>query len=185
IWLQYAPLREEIEAVVDEYGWSRAAVGKMVKVDSFLKESQRMTGIGAGSMFRAVLKDFTFSDGTTVPAGNILGVAAHDIHMDEETYTQARQFQGFRYSDMRSVKGEALKHHFVTTGPDYLLFGHGKHACPGRFFAARTMAIMFAHVLTVYDIKFADDRKTPPEPVFHGFVVTPDPNVELMFRARA
>ena len=41
------PLREEIEAVVNEHGWSKTSMGKMRKLDSLLKESQRMTGLGS------------------------------------------------------------------------------------------------------------------------------------------
>ncbi len=44
------PLREEVEAVIAVEGWTKAALGKMWKVDSFLKESQRYNGIGL-SMF--------------------------------------------------------------------------------------------------------------------------------------
>lgn len=36
-----APLREEIEAVVQAHGWSKVATDKMVKLDSFIKESLR------------------------------------------------------------------------------------------------------------------------------------------------
>ena len=39
------PLREEVESIVEKEGWSKAAVDKMRKVDSFLKECQRMEGI--------------------------------------------------------------------------------------------------------------------------------------------
>ncbi|KAJ7578344.1 cytochrome P450 [Mycena floridula] len=178
------PLREEIEAVVKEHGWTKSAIGKMVKLDSFLKESQRLTGLGAAGMARAVLKNFTFSDGTTVPAGNILAVASQDIHLDEAIYPKAHDFQGFRYSDKRTMEGEGHKHHFVTIASDYMVFGYGRHACPGRFFAAQSMAIMFAHILTAYDVKFWGDRKTQPEPLSFGFTVSPDPKVELVFRAR-
>lgn len=34
------PMREEVEAIVKKEGWTKGAVGKMRKVDSFLKESQ-------------------------------------------------------------------------------------------------------------------------------------------------
>jgi cytochrome P450 len=34
----------------------------------------------------------------------------------------------------------------------FLAWGHGRHACPGRFFAAHLMKIMLAHVLVNYDI---------------------------------
>ncbi|KIJ05361.1 hypothetical protein PAXINDRAFT_93577, partial [Paxillus involutus ATCC 200175] len=39
------PLREEVESIVDTDGWSKEALAKMRKLDSFLKESQRMEGI--------------------------------------------------------------------------------------------------------------------------------------------
>ncbi len=39
-------LREEVEAVISTEGWTKVAMGKMWKLDSVLKESQRMA-IGA------------------------------------------------------------------------------------------------------------------------------------------
>ena len=39
-------LREEVEEVVRANGWSKAAMGKMRKIDSFLREQQRYTGLG-------------------------------------------------------------------------------------------------------------------------------------------
>jgi cytochrome P450 len=43
---EYAkPLREEIEAVIAEEGWSKISLGKMRRLDSFIKEAQRVAGI--------------------------------------------------------------------------------------------------------------------------------------------
>ena len=36
------PLRQEIEAVVAEEGWSKAGMDKMYKIDSFIRETQRI-----------------------------------------------------------------------------------------------------------------------------------------------
>jgi hypothetical protein len=36
------PMREEVEAVIAAEGWTKAAMGKMRRVDSFVKESQRL-----------------------------------------------------------------------------------------------------------------------------------------------
>lgn len=36
------PLREEIEQVIGEHGWSMVAISKLQKLDSFIKESQRL-----------------------------------------------------------------------------------------------------------------------------------------------
>ena len=38
-------LREEVDTLVSAEGWSKATMGKMWKLDSFLKESQRYNGI--------------------------------------------------------------------------------------------------------------------------------------------
>lgn len=74
-------------------------MGLMHKLDSFIKESMRLAGIinskhlrsdrwrtmltlDLVSVQRKVLKDFTFSNGVTVPAGFTVAAAAHAIHTD-------------------------------------------------------------------------------------------------------
>lgn len=39
------PLRAEIEEVVAAHGWTKEAMGHLVKLDSFMKESSRLAGI--------------------------------------------------------------------------------------------------------------------------------------------
>jgi hypothetical protein len=39
------PLREEVDAVIREEGWTKAGIDKMHKMDSFLKESQRLDNL--------------------------------------------------------------------------------------------------------------------------------------------
>jgi hypothetical protein len=40
------PLRQEVDAVTTEEGWTKAGIDKMYKVDSFLRETQRLDGLG-------------------------------------------------------------------------------------------------------------------------------------------
>ncbi len=40
-------MREELLAVLETDGWSKVAMGKLRKLDSFIKESQRVNGVGA------------------------------------------------------------------------------------------------------------------------------------------
>jgi hypothetical protein len=40
-------MRDEVEAVVSEEGWTKNAISKMYRIDSFLKETQRFNGIGS------------------------------------------------------------------------------------------------------------------------------------------
>ena len=43
------PLRKEIESCIEKDGWSKAAMGKIRMLDSFLKESQRVSSSGASA----------------------------------------------------------------------------------------------------------------------------------------
>ena len=45
------PLREEVEEIVEKDGWTKIGVGKMRKVDSFLKECLRMEGLKLSKLF--------------------------------------------------------------------------------------------------------------------------------------
>ena len=42
-------LREEIEPILEEEGWTKAALDRMIKVDSFVRESQRLNPLAAGA----------------------------------------------------------------------------------------------------------------------------------------
>ncbi|KAF8513190.1 cytochrome P450 [Gautieria morchelliformis] len=174
------PIREEVEAVVAEEGWTKVAMSRMRKLDSFLKESQRTKGLGALTMGRIALQEFTFSDGTRVPKGAMVSAVATPRHLDEEVYSDANTFKGFRFSDMRKEEGEAAKNQMVATSLDFLPFGHGRHACPGRFFAVNELKAMLAHIVLTYDLKMTDT----PRYMHIGPNVTPDPKVEVLFRKR-
>ena len=44
------PLRQEVDAVVAEEGWTKAGLDKMHKIDSFLRETQRVDGFALRSL---------------------------------------------------------------------------------------------------------------------------------------
>ncbi|KAG6847451.1 hypothetical protein H0H93_008037 [Arthromyces matolae] len=177
-------LRQEVETVIREEGFSKVSFHKMVKLDSFIKESQRLGGPGVVSMTRKVLKDFTFSDGTVVPAGNTIAVANFSMHHDEDNYLDPLSFDGFRFSKMRELQAEGFsKHQMVALTHEYIVFGHGKHACPGRFFAVNELKGLLAHVLLNYDVSFENNGPRPSDSRF-GLAIAPDPKVSIMFRKR-
>jgi hypothetical protein len=43
------PLRQEVDAVIREDGWTKAGIDKMHKIDSFLRETQRIDSFTARS----------------------------------------------------------------------------------------------------------------------------------------
>lgn len=142
-----APLREEIAELVRSDGWTKAAMQKMTKLDSFLKESQRVFGLGARqyrilpidhkthirmrcclvTMGRLALQDFTFSDGTLIPKGTLVLATSHAMHHDDAIYADADVFDPWRFANLRA-DGESTKHQMVNTSSNYISFGHGKHA---------------------------------------------------------
>ncbi|KAL0949751.1 hypothetical protein HGRIS_009789 [Hohenbuehelia grisea] len=177
------PLREEVENIIAEEGWTKTAVEKMRKVDSFIREASRIIGIGAFSMDRTVVNPngFTFSNGTKLPQGAVMAVASYAIHHDEDKYAGPEEFDGFRFS--KTDDDESVKHQLVNTETDFLVFGHGLHACPGRFFASVEMKTMLAYVLLDYDIKIEGDGGLPASSWF-GTASMPNPKARVMFRKR-
>ncbi|ESK83170.1 cytochrome p450 [Moniliophthora roreri MCA 2997] len=184
VYPQYIPeLRNEIEAVVAEHGWTKAAMGQMRKLDSFLKEVQRFTSYGVFGVERRTLQDFTFSDGTTVPKGVNIGVPVRAIHHDDRYFLNASKFDGFRFADLRLESGESIKHQMVTPTAEYFLFGNGRHACPGRFFAVNELKALIAHILLTYDLKLENEGAMPPVRWF-GASGIQDDKTRVLFRKR-
>jgi cytochrome P450 len=40
-------------------------------------------------------------------------------------------------------------------------FGHGQHACPGRFFASNEIKVALCHILLKYDLDLLDGGAPP------------------------
>ncbi|KAJ7362974.1 cytochrome P450 [Mycena albidolilacea] len=178
------PMREEAERVVKEKGWTKTALNNMVKIDSFLRESQRLNTNGPAGMWRKVVaKDgFRFSDGTVLPYGTFLSVARAPIRSRlrriDANYENAATFDGFRFARERA---EHSKRHMISTAVDHMPFGTGKHACPGRFFAATELKAMMAHLVINYDVKAEGVR--PADKVF-GALYFPDADGKVRVRKR-
>ncbi|ESK94791.1 cytochrome p450 [Moniliophthora roreri MCA 2997] len=176
-------LREEIEAQVQVNGWTKNAMDGMRKLDSFLKESQRLSGTSAITLNRKALSDFALSDGTVIPAGTIVATAALPVHHDERNYSDPERFDPLRFYGIREKEGKSVKHQMMTPEQGYLAFGMGKHACPGRFFAAVELKALVSHTLMMYDLKF-DDGVTMPNIEWFAATSTANRKGEVMFRKR-
>ncbi|KAG2159653.1 cytochrome P450 [Suillus bovinus] len=176
------PLREEALAVINQDGWSKTAMTKLVKMDSFLKESQRFNSTTLFPMMRKAMRPFVFSDGTVIPSGTHVVVASLPMHLDEEYFESASEFQPFRFSQQREDT-EDLQSLLASTSASYIPFGYGLHACPGRFFASSVMKAMMAYLVLNYDIKLEKEGERPPD---EWFLMNCSPNrkAEVMFRRR-
>ncbi|KAI9930677.1 hypothetical protein MW887_011432 [Aspergillus wentii] len=179
----HAELRGEIESAVQEHGWTGRALSQMRKLDSFMTESQRLAPIASSQMTRAVIQDFTFSDGTTVPKGSYVLAPMYAMYLDDDIYPNASTFDAFRFSKLREQPGHENRHQFVSTSPTHINFGHGKDACPGRFFAAQEIKLLLAHTLIHYDLRLEDMEKVP-EPSWYDRSRRPNQTAKVLFRRR-
>ncbi|KAJ7179450.1 cytochrome P450 [Mycena filopes] len=182
-----AEMREEADRIVKEDGWSKVSVAKMHKIDSFLRESQRYSGNSITSMGRKVVKrgGFTFSDGTTVPEGCFVNIAVGPTHSNPDVYENPDEFDALRFYRLRTEDEEdSQRHQFSATNLDYLSWGHGRHACPGRFFASTALKAMLAHILVNYDVKLEDEAAGRPPNVWFAAICIPNGAAKIMFRKR-
>ncbi|KAM3065604.1 Cytochrome P450 monooxygenase boa7 [Clarireedia jacksonii] len=194
-----APLRGELEAVIAE-NRSMGGNGKLTKVeltklwkmDSFIKESQRMNPPIIVQMRRYLTAPLTLPSGHTLPAGTFCGVDAQATNRNVPYYdaspTRHRQepfdkFDGFRFSKLRSVPGNEHRYQFVTSSTESLNFGHGTHACPGRFFASNEIKIAFAEVLMRWDVRLKPGEGRPAN-LFTDTNVMPNMKGEVQMRRR-
>jgi cytochrome P450 len=157
-----AVLRDEIDQVLgSDTAWTKAKVSKMTKADSVARETLRCHSFGGRAVFRKVLVDGVTTDaGLPLPKGTLFSFLSQPAHVDEETYEDPFKYDPFRFSRVREAAIDPAKAgslSFVSTGPSYLAFSHGKHACPGRFLVDFELKMIIAYVLKNYDIRFPEE----------------------------
>ncbi|KAK7699851.1 hypothetical protein SLS64_011281 [Diaporthe eres] len=148
-------LREEaIKVYREDKEWNKTSLYKLKLLGSCMKESQRL---------------------------NILGPIPTFHMRDPEIFgADSDQFDGHRFLRMRQRPGEENRWQFVSTSPEFLSFGHGLHACPGRFFASNEIKIAMIQLLLNYEWKVLDK---PPQSRFASRFV-PDPETLIAYKSR-
>lgn len=193
-------LRDELITVIGEHGWAKTSLYKLRLMDSFLKESQRYRPLIIGgyssviiyllymirltslaSMNRYVEKEVTLSDGTVLPKGS--RILALSNFRDPKIYPNPEEFDAARFMKLRNQPEQENFWQFVTTSPEHMLFGHGQHACPGRFFAANEVKIALCHLLLKYDWRFVPGQNRPA-PREHEGTMSVHPKSEVQVRYR-
>lgn len=164
------------KALVPASQWSRASLARhLPKMDSALTESLRLWGF----VTRGVTKTVVAAEGVTLPEslgsahlprGSKVGIANFGPQHDESVYGPADapggafEFDAFRFSrakenansgvsEGRGEKGSLSGLSFVTTGEHYMGFSHGRHACPGRYFANHQLKTLLAQIVLRYEIE--------------------------------
>ncbi|KAI8964909.1 ent-kaurene oxidase [Daldinia sp. FL1419] len=206
-------LREEAREVLnDDEAWNRKdSMGKLKKLDSFIKESQRFSG-NVTSFIRKVMRPIDLSDGTHLPAGTNLLAPMAGIAVDPRFYPDPEVFDGLRFWKLRqnqhspssSVSSTSTstststatpsddptppnangRWQFTSIGDTAMNFGLGKHACPGRFFAGCEIKMVLAYLLLHYDVKLRDGEARPTPNMFM-MTKSPSMTAEVLFRRRS
>ncbi|SMY27985.1 unnamed protein product [Zymoseptoria tritici ST99CH_1A5] len=176
------PLREEMIKVLGSDGWSMSAFYKMKLLDSFMKECQRYFPLSSMAMGRVAEKAVVLSDGTVLPK-NSYSIFLDSGTRDNNIYAHPSTFDAWRYLKMRERPGEENQHQFVSTSVDHLGFGHGVHACPGRFFASNEMKIIVCFLLIEYEWQFGPDQERLPDLKFEGSMIA-NPATKMQVRKR-
>ncbi|KAI1678108.1 Cytochrome P450 [Pyrenophora tritici-repentis] len=176
-------LREEIDRVLGDGSIEKSKLVKLQLMDSFLKESQRLHPMALITMNRRAEENLVLSDGTEIPKGALLAVPTTMMQSDS-TYQEAHVFKGDRFLRLKEATGDEKKHLLVTTSSEHIGFGHGLHACPGRFFVATEIKVLLIHLLRDYDWRFATAQDDRPANLCIGAENIPDPGVKIEFRYR-
>lgn len=132
-------------------------------------------------MRRIALEDVKLSDGTLISKNQTLAVSSHSM-WDANIHDNPDAWDGYRFYKMRESPSQKTTAQLVTTTPEHLAFGHGKHACPGRFFAANEIKIALIYLLLRYDWKLPDGAV--PKARVSGFSLGTDPTLKMMIRRR-
>lgn len=141
-------IREEATRVYRECGgnWDKPAVAKMVRTDSAIRESMRVSNFLTRGIARKVVAPEGVTnekEGWHVPEGVYVSMDVHSVQHDPNVYQNPESYDAFRFSRPREVAGitdadekqkdtgDMLKLKnlsLVTTGETFLPFGHGRHA---------------------------------------------------------
>ncbi|KAJ7441719.1 cytochrome P450 [Mycena latifolia] len=169
----------EAENATRCHGWTRECINRLALMDSFFKESMRMNGLASMSFPRKIIKPLELSDGTYLPANSFIS-ASFAAHFDEEYYKDPETFDAFRFLDGKSAR---VNNAMANTNSRYLPFGHGTHACPGRFLVAYALKALMAHILLNYDLKLGGDGRKKPD-FWFSYHCTPNVSATVALKRR-
>ncbi|KAK7417308.1 hypothetical protein QQZ08_011688 [Neonectria magnoliae] len=175
------PIRREVLQVLRTEGLKKTSLAKMKLLDSCIKEAQRLKPGSIVTMRRLVLEDMTLSNGLVLEKGTRLNIDNSRMN-DPKFYRNPETYNPYRFVKMREEAGKEHMAHLVSTSSTHLGFGHGEHACPGRFFAANEIKLALCHILVKYEWKLS--RGTDVEPDTRGMVSKSSPETCMLVRLR-
>lgn len=181
------PLRQEITDTL-KHGWANATkadFATQVRLDSFLRESQRLNPTHEVNVQRIAKETLVFKDGFVVPKGTHICFAAGPLSRDPELIDDPETFDGFRWCKDRQYNKKGHNNSLVALSKLNLHFGYGRQACPGRFFAENTSKAILSRLLVEYDLKFPEGKEVRrPWNIRNGEQIVPNIYTKVLIRKR-
>ncbi|KAF2014222.1 cytochrome P450 [Aaosphaeria arxii CBS 175.79] len=168
---EYLPaLREEVKDVL---GNPASDINKLPLLENFLIESIRFHCFLSTVVHRVPLKSFSFSDGYTVPKGEIVEFYQYSVMNDETIHSNPNEFNPKRF------EGKARKATDISM--EWPFWGNSKMACPGRFHVCNVAKLIAIYFITNFDCDVTNSHN--PSFEFRD-VSVPHPKWELIMRRR-
>ncbi|EOA80779.1 hypothetical protein ACJQWK_09841 [Exserohilum turcicum] len=161
------PLRQECEAQYADF--ERTATG-LPLLDSFIKESARLTPVESQSTRRSALRPYTLKDGTHVNVGDWFCTPVRAIMTNPIDFPEANTFSGFRFANPELVKSLENGHgsfdilqkkptKLTDVDMTFHVWGTGRMACPGRFYASAVMKVILGQMILNYDCELLNPNE--------------------------
>lgn len=192
-------IREETSRSLQQSGgrWTKDDLWNLYRTDSAIRESQRLSIFATSLTKRKVVAPEGITnpiEGWHVPQGGYLMLNLDGPQHDADNYENPREYDALRFSrpreeyDARPPEDKDLdkfmqlkKLGMVTTGDSHLAFGHGRHACPGRFFVAHMLKMTMSYLLNNYEIEPLSEK---PKSAWMGQLIIPPVDVKIRLRRR-
>lgn len=170
------PLRQELkDALAQTDGiFTKQSLTRLKKLDSFMKESQRLNPPSVATFVRKVLTPVTLPSGLHLPRGVVVQCNTAAIEETPPEWGDPHKFDGFRFHRLREAPENTHKYQFSMTTIDSMGFGHGRSACPGRFYASNQIKMIVGHMILNYDVALEDGQtERPRNLMFEANVLAP------------
>ncbi|RDI89562.1 hypothetical protein Vi05172_g121 [Venturia inaequalis] len=182
---------------------SKQSLARLVHADSAIRESMRVSNfLTRGVQRKVIAKDGIENKraGWKLPYGTTVGIDAHSLMHDPLIYPDPDSYDPFRFaraqeqeetatsaSDGEQPKTTGLLENkqlsISTTSGTFLPFGHGRHACPGRFMVSHELKMLLAYATMFYEIEPLETR--PANTWFGQHVIPPMKQTTRVRRRRA
>jgi cytochrome P450 len=150
-------IREEVEAEEASLktggAITKSSLNHLTTLDSALRESMRLYPVESTTPVRTLLVDHHFDlNGTQyfLKTGTRISFASINVMNDPDIFENPEEYDPPRFAREGHEDG---RNAYSALGYEYLAWGHGKTACPGRQLASDILKLTLAEMFLRYDMK--------------------------------